>query len=164
MHDNQLLCRSFRLMLVSSGVDLSEPSDALASLAFDDQKTWAQAGVLVVLVISLLKGCQRPKAKQCTSVHFGTPKAASSSHGERLQQAELALHELLEATLEQHELSLLGIFPQPLCPRNSVGCRPLWPRRSEERFFKRVHVFTLCSRVPMCHACGPFSRRAKPVT
>eukprot|EP00437_Effrenium_voratum_P005201 CAMPEP_0181435408 /NCGR_PEP_ID=MMETSP1110-20121109/20317_1 /TAXON_ID=174948 /ORGANISM="Symbiodinium sp., Strain CCMP421" /LENGTH=630 /DNA_ID=CAMNT_0023558941 /DNA_START=65 /DNA_END=1957 /DNA_ORIENTATION=+ len=45
-------------------VDLSEPSDALASLAFDDQKTWAQA--------------------------------ASSSHGERLQQAELALHELLE--------------------------------------------------------------------
>eukprot|EP00439_Symbiodinium_sp_Y106_P066506 s965_g10.t2 len=45
-------------------VDLSEPSDALASLAFDDQKTWAQA--------------------------------ASSSHGERLQQADLALHELLE--------------------------------------------------------------------
>ncbi|CAE7563663.1 ndc80 [Symbiodinium sp. CCMP2456] len=45
-------------------VDLSEPSDALASLAFDDQKSWAQA--------------------------------ASSSHGERLQQAEFALHELLE--------------------------------------------------------------------
>ena len=42
--------------------------------------------------LSLMQGSQG--AKQ--SLRF---KAASSSHGERLQQADLALHELLEATL-----------------------------------------------------------------
>ena len=87
-----------------SGVDLSEPGDALAALAFDEQKSRAQARNSFTGKHPVSTRCVRkrfPGFRFLNSSDACDPEQiASASHSERLQQEEQRLHEVLEACFD----------------------------------------------------------------